>query len=67
MEKGIEMALRFCESFEEFDNTLNQIGLKTDLDKIVYLKKMFDVEVIHKTDDNKHTDYLAIANAIMNH
>ena len=67
MEKGTEMTLRLCESFEKFDSILNQMGLKTDLDKIAYLEKMFDVKVVHATDNNKHTDYVAIANAIMNH
>ena len=61
----IEMILRFCDSFEEFDGVLNQIGLKTDLEKIAYLEKMFNIKVVHATDNNKHTDYVAMASTIM--
>ena len=67
MEKRDEVVeLRICRSFEAFDVVLEQMGLKTDLDKIAYLKRTFDIDIVHATDDDKHMDYVAMANAIMN-
>ena len=62
-----KLALQMCKSFSDFDTIMNQTWCKTDSDKIEYLQQMFDVSVVHATDDNRHTDYVAIANAIMNH
>ena len=61
-----ETELRICRSFEEFDATLGRMGIVTDLDKIAYLKKTFDIDIVHATDDDKHTDYVAMASTIMN-
>ena len=64
---SLKISLKCCRTFEDFDTIMNQTWCKTDEDKIDYLKEMFDVSVIHATDDDKRTDYIAIANAIMNY
>ena len=61
-----KVALKLCRTFEEFDSLMNQTWCTTDEDKIEYLKTMFDVDVIHGTSEDKHTDYLSLANTIMN-
>ncbi len=66
-EGAIGLELKMCRSFEEFDAILNRMKLKTDSDKIAYLKMIFDVEIVHATNNDRHTDYVAMATAIMNY
>ena len=64
---GLKLSLKLCQSFEDFDTILSQTWCKTDEDKISYLKELFDIDIVHATDNDKHIDYIAMANAIMNH
>ena len=62
-----KLTLKACRSFEEFDNIMDQTWCKTDSDKIEYLMQLFNVEVVHATNDNKRDDYIALAHTIMNY
>ncbi len=64
---SLKISLKCCRTFEDFDTIMNQTWCKTDEDKIEYLKEMFDVSVVHATNNDIHSDYLAMANAIMNY
>ena len=61
------MTLRLCSSFDELDAILSQMGYDTYLEKISYLKKLFDIEIVHASENDTRTDYIAIANAVIHY
>lgn len=62
----IKHLILLSHNFEEADEVIKRYtNYKTDKEKIEFLSAMFDVKIIHKTDDNIHTDYVAILSSII--
>ena len=59
--------LLLCNNIGQVDEILNKTYCKNDADKADYLQKIFDIETVHRTNHNAHTDYVALATAIVNH
>ena len=63
----IQTLIELSLSFEEADQVIEQYtGLKTDKEKIAYLRGMFDCRIIGRTGTDIHTDYVALLTAIIN-
>lgn len=59
--------LVLCTNIKQIDEILNKTYCKNDADKAHYLSQMFDMEIIHRMGRSAHTDYVALATAIVNH
>lgn len=65
--KKIQTLIELAVTFEEADQVIEEFtGLKSDNEKIAYLRGMFDCHIIGRTGDNVHTDYVALLTAIIN-
>ena len=65
--KKIQTLIELSVSFEEADQVIEEFtGLKTDSEKIAYLRGMFDCRIIGRTGNDLHTDYVALLTAIIN-
>lgn len=65
--KKIQTLIELAVTFEEADQVIEEFtGLKSDKEKIAYLRGMFDYDIIGRTGDNLRTDYIALLTAIIN-
>ena len=65
--KKIQTLIELAVTFEEADQVIEEFtGLKTDAEKIAYLRGMFDCRIIGRTGNDIHTDYVALLTAIIN-
>ncbi len=63
----VKELIELSTSEKEADEILNKYSYcKTESDKIAYLGQLFDVQIISKIGKDRHTDYIAILNAIVN-
>ena len=64
--KNIKTLIELSTSFEDADEVLNNYtDFQTDAEKIAYLRGLFDCKIVGRSEENIHTDYVAILTAIV--
>ena len=64
--KDIKTLIELSTSFEEADEVLrNYTDFQSDIERIAYLRGLFDCKIVGRSEENIHTDYVAILTAIV--
>ena len=65
--KKVQMLIELSLTFEEADEIIEKyVGLKSDIEKLAYIRGMFDCRIIGRTGEDIHTDYVALLTTIIN-